>query len=173
MKKQLSIALLAILLTLPVIGVRAQDVPPTVDSFPTVEQSSVTIEPTLVPTALPTEVPAAPPIDPTKVTEGLFSTIIALIAALAGIAFVAIVAAFFSMPPWLRPIILGILKNGLDVGDDIAATTPTDIDNVGLAELRKLYNELAAKQNATQSQVSKNTQDIATTNQAVNRAAQG
>jgi hypothetical protein len=134
-------------------AVFAQDVP-TPEGFQTATfEAQPTEVATLEPTLEPTPIPVPPPIDPTKVYEGAYSTTVALIAGLVLISFAGIVAAFFSLPPWARPIVLGIAKNALDEGDKIAAKTPTQIDNIGLAELRKALERLEAKQNETQAQV--------------------
>ena len=171
MKKQLSIALLAILLTLPVIGVRAQDTAPTSEAFPTVVQEPVTIEP--VPTAAPTDVPAAPPIDPTKVTEGLFSTVSVLVASLVAVLFTVILGVAVGLPLVVRVILLTVVKNVVNLGQDYAKTTETKTDDAAFEELQLLVARLEAELNKTNVQVAQNKSDIAQTAQTVNRAAQG
>lgn len=73
MKKQLSVILLALALTLPAAGIRAQELPPTVEAFPTVTQEPVTVVPQ--PTAVPTQTPIN--------TSELFGSIFTLLAIIA------------------------------------------------------------------------------------------
>lgn len=167
MKSKFLVPVIAFMFTLNVvlpIAVFAQDAPPTIEEIPTVFQEPLTIEPQ--PTAVATETPAPvpAPVDVSLILPFALTLVIVAIVAIAGIAWVGIVQAAKGLPEWSRPILLANLDKGVDVLDDL---TSGDIADAGVAELRKLVEQLRQELAATNVKVTANTQNIQATQQAV------
>lgn len=176
MKKQLSIALLALSLMLPIAGIRAQDtvteVPPTQEI---VETAVPTIEATLAPTETPVPVPPAP-----SPIETLFSqvnwTIVILAGVLAFFGFLALVVRTLGIS---APVALweggkATVRAIYGDIDRLVNATPDPIDNTlwdsAHSKIEELFTEvdrLRKELAATKAQVSQNSADIVTTNQVV------
>lgn len=147
------------------IAVFAQEIP-TVEGFETA--TAIAEEPTAAPTEAPA--PGPSPVDTSLILPFALTLVIVAIVAIAGIAWVGIVQAAKGMPAWARPILLANLDKGVDVLDDL---TTGDIADAGIAELRKLVQQLRQELAATNVKVTANEQKIQATAQAVNRSQNG
>lgn len=142
----------------------AQDVP-TPENFETA--TAIADEPTAVPTVAPTPIPAPSPIDEAKIPTWLGVVAVVLVVGIISISIVGIMQAAKGLPSWARELILAGVGSGLDSVDGYVKGTETTIDDVAVAELRRLVDQLRAELNATKNQVNQNTQDIATTAQKI------
>ncbi len=147
----------------------AQDTPTpdvaTLEATQTPDIVTATAAPTeeATPVVEPTEpAPVEPsPIDESKIPDAMYSVIVVLVVGLVAVAFAGIVAAFRSLPPWARELVLSTAKTGVDEADKVAKGTDTPIDDMAIVELRKLVSRLEMELRATQAQVSQNAAQIA------------
>lgn len=149
MKKLITAFLISAALVVPVF---AQDVTdePTLEPTP-VETVAPTAAPTLEP--VPTEVPAPSPVDETKIPDALWTVIIVLVVGVVSVAFVGILAAARGLPEWAKALLLNMVDSGVASLDKYAKGTDTPIDDLGVAELRKLVDQLREELRQTQAQV--------------------
>lgn len=172
MRKIMVKLLLVMSLALPVyVSAQEVDTPTpdvaTLEATQTADVVTATPSPTAEATAEPTPVPPVepPPIDQTKVFESFFSVAMVLIVGVVAIGLAVIVGLFRLLSAPIRAILLSGIKTGVDEAGKIAEKTETPIDDLAIAELRKLVERLERELNAVKSQVSANTTDIAQTAQ--------
>lgn len=175
MRKILVNLLLVMSLSVPIFA-QAQDVtevpPPTFEVFETptaLPTETATPEPTATPA--PTEEPVPPPpVDQTKVFESIFTVVMVLIVGAVTLGLAVIVVLFRTFAAPVRAILLSAIKTGVDEAGKFANTTETPIDDLAVAELRKVIAKLEAELNEVKAQVNQNSSDIVTTNRAVSQA---
>lgn len=121
---------------------------------PTLEPT-LTLEPTVAPTPEPTPVPPIeqPPIDESRITEWVIVLLVVLVAGIVTVAFVGIRTAGAGAPEWIRSMLFSGAYAGLDSLDKRVKETETPIDDMAVAELRRLVDQLRNELRATQQQV--------------------
>lgn len=171
MRKILVPLLLVLTLTFPVFA-QAQDTaePPTqevatLEATQTADVVTATPNPEVTAEPSPVPEPPVPPIDQTKVFESVYSVALALVVGAVAIALTGIVGALLLLAPAFRAIVMSGIKTGIDEAGKIAEKTETPLDDLGVAELRKLYLLIEKRLSEAEQQVNTNTTDIAVQSQ--------